>query len=53
VIDVLAIPHGLEDPIRESEYEDVLHRLLAEVVVDAEDLVFPEDALDDLVQLPR
>ena len=38
VVDELAIPDRLEDPVREAEREQVLDRLLAEVVVDPEDL---------------
>jgi hypothetical protein len=37
VIDEVPVPDRLEDPVREPEDEDVLDRLLAEVVVDAED----------------
>ena len=44
VVDVVAVPDGLEDAVGEAEDEDVLDGLFAEVVVDAEDLVFVEDA---------
>ncbi len=50
VVDVVAIPDVLEDAVREAEDEDVLHRLLAQVVIDAEDLVFVEDLVDVIVQ---
>ena len=42
VIDVLLVPDRLEDAVGEPQHEQVLHRLLAEVVVDAEDLVLGE-----------
>ena len=42
VVDELAVPDRLEDPVREAEREHVLDRLLAEVVVDPEDLVLAE-----------
>ena len=42
VVDELAVPDRLEDPVREAEREHVLDRLLAEVVVDPEDLVLLE-----------
>src|SRR3954451_23259335 len=42
VVDELAIPDRLEDPVREAEREHVLHGLLAEVVVDPEDLLLAE-----------
>ncbi len=39
VVDELAVPDRLEDAVREPQREHVLDGLLAEVVVDAEDLV--------------
>src|SRR4030081_3784225 len=50
MVDVVAVPHILEDAVRETEYQDVLHRLFAEVVIDAEDLVFVEHLVDFIVQ---
>ena len=47
VIDEVAVPDRLEQPVREPEREDVLRGLLAEEVVDAEDLLLVEH----LVQL--
>ena len=43
VVDVAAVPDRLEDAVGEAEHHDVLHRLLAEVVVDAVDLLLAED----------
>src|SRR6266516_528122 len=51
VVDELAIPDRLEDPVRESQSEHVLHGLLAQVVIDAEDLSFVEVLLDHLLEL--
>src|SRR5438067_6309906 len=53
VVDVLAVPDRLEDPVRETHDEDVLDGLLAEVVIDAEHLVLAEDRVHDLVELER
>ena len=39
VVDVVAVPDRLEQAVGEAEGEDVLRRLLAEEVVDAEDLL--------------
>ena len=50
VVDELAVPDRLEDPVREAEREQVLDRLLAEVVVDPEDLALLEVAVDLVVQ---
>ena len=53
VIDEVRVPDGLEEHVREPQREQVLHRLLTEVVIDAEHCVGREDALDDLVELAR
>ena len=42
VVDVVAVPDRLEQTVGEAEGEDVLRRLLAEEVVDAEDLALVE-----------
>jgi hypothetical protein len=42
-LDVLAVPDRLEQGVREAEVDDVLHRLLAEKVVDAEEALLGED----------
>ena len=44
VVDVAPVPDRLEDAVGEAEDQDVLDRLLAEVVVDAVDLVLAQDA---------
>ena len=50
VVDVVAVPDRLEEAVREPQREHVLHGLLAEEVVDAEDLLLGEDAVHDGVQ---
>ena len=50
VIDVAAVPDGLEDGVVEAEDHDVLHGLFAQVVIDAENLVLRQHALDVAVQ---
>ena len=50
VVDVVAVPDILEDTVGEAEDEDVLHRLLAQVVVDAEDLILVEHLVHVVVQ---
>ena len=44
-VHVLVVPDRLEDGVGEAEGEDVLNGLLAQVVVDPEDLVLVEDGL--------
>ena len=46
VVDVVPVPDRLEEPVGEAEGEDVLRRLLAEEVVDAEDLLLVEDLVE-------
>ena len=52
VIDIVTIPDRLEDPVGKAKDQDVLHRLLAQVVIDAEDLVFGKNPVYFVVQLP-
>ena len=51
VVDVVAVPERLEQPVGEAERQDVLDGLLAQVVVDAEDLALVEDAQHAAVEL--
>ncbi len=53
VVDVVGVPDRLVQLVGEAQREDVLHRLLAEVVVDAEDRVGREGDLERGVQLTR
>ena len=50
--DVPAVPDRLEDAVAEPEGQDVLDRLLAQVMVDAVDLALVEHARDVAVQRP-
>jgi hypothetical protein len=51
--DVSAVPDRLVDAVAEAQGEQVLDRLLAQEVVDAEDLRLVEDSVDGLVECPR
>ena len=51
--DVVAVPHRLEERVREAEHEEILDRFLAEVVVDAEDVVLGEHLVEGLVEVDR
>ena len=51
VVDRRCVPQRLEQRVREPQREQVLHRLFAEVVVDAEDAIFVEDLAHGLVDL--
>ena len=53
MIDVAAVPDRLEDAVGEAKDQDVLDGLLAEVMVDAVDLLFVQDLPDLLVQVAR
>ena len=51
VVDVLPVPQRLEDAVGKAEDEQVLHRLLAEVVVDAVDLLLVEGGVQLVVEV--
>ena len=53
VVDVLAVPQRLEEAVGEAEDEEVLDRLLAQVVIDPEYLRLVEGLGDGVVQLLR
>ena len=53
MIDPVAIPDRLEQPIGEAERHDALDRVLPEKVIDPEDLVLVQRAQDAGVQLAR
>ena len=52
VVDVRRVPDRLEEDVGEAQRQQVLHRLFAEVVIDAVDLIFLEDLGDRVVDLP-
>ena len=51
VIDVVSVPDRLEEAVREAQGEDVLDRLLAEEVVDAEDVRLAEHGVHGGIEL--
>ena len=53
VVDVAPVPDGLEDRVREAQGENVLDRLLPEVVVDAVHLLLGEPGVHDRVEVAR
>ena len=53
ILDVIAVPYRLEHGVAEAEHHDVLHRLFAEIVIDAVDGFLVENVRDDFVQLLR
>ncbi len=48
MIDVIPIPQRLEDRIGKTRHEDILDRFLAQVMIDAIDLLLTEDLVDFL-----
>ena len=52
VVDALAIPERLEDPVGETERQDILHRFLAEKVINAKHLRFVHRSGDLGVKRP-
>ena len=53
VVDVVGVPDRLEELVGEAQRQQVLHGLLAEVVVDAEHRLLGEDLVHDPVELNR
>ena len=51
VVDVVRVPDRVEQLIGEAQRQDVLHRLLAQVVVDAKDRILGKDAVDYFVEI--
>jgi hypothetical protein len=49
VLDVRAVPERLDDGVGEAEVQQVLHRLLAEEMIDAKDRRFRDDLLERAV----
>jgi hypothetical protein len=52
-VDEVRVPDRLEQRVREPQREQVLHRLLAEVVVDPEHVFGGEDRVDQRVEFAR
>ena len=52
VIDEVAVPQRLDEGIGKAEHQQVLHRFLAEVMIDAKHLAFVEIAVQQLVEHP-
>src|SRR5581483_392303 len=50
VVNVVAVPDRLEDAVAEAEGQNVLDRLLAEVMVNPVSLLFPEYFSDILIE---
>src|SRR5664279_1069367 len=50
MVNVTAIPDGLENSIREPQRQNILDRFLSQVVIDAIDLAFRSDSQELLVQ---
>ena len=50
MIDVIAIPDRLEHAVGEAQHQDVLHRLLAEIMIDPVDLMFVDEFQQFAVQ---
>src|SRR5579864_125850 len=50
-LDIVAVPECFRERIRESKDQHVVHRPLAEEVIDAENTGFIEDGEKNLVQL--
>ena len=52
-LDLIAVPERFQNRILEAEEDHVVHRPLAEVMVDAEDVLLVESAEQNLIELLR
>jgi hypothetical protein len=50
-VNIVAVPYWLEQGVSEPHYQNILHRLFSQVVIDAIDLVFVKNSRDLRVQL--
>ncbi len=53
VLDIVAIPNGFEKGVGKTEIQKILHRLLAEIMVDSEDGGFREHLVKRAVESLR
>jgi len=52
VVNVISIPSGSEELVTKSQNQNVLYHLLAQVMVDAENLLFVPVGLQRLLKIP-
>src|SRR6185503_2921534 len=52
MINVVPVPNRLEDSVAKPENQNVLHRLFAEIVIDAKHLVLVKHSIYLMIQLP-
>src|SRR5581483_3280322 len=52
MVDVSPVPERFKNPVREPEDQEILNRLLSEVMVDPIDLLLLENLGDDAIQFP-
>src|ERR1700720_4409853 len=50
---MVTIPDRLEQAVGEAQHQNVLHRLLAQIMVDAKNLILAEDPEQLAIELPR
>ena len=50
VVDIAAIPDRLKDSVTETKHQNVLNRLLSQIVIDAVDLLFVQNLAEGLIQ---
>ena len=51
VIDVVAIPDGLHQAVGKAKHQQILHRFLTQIMIDAEDLLFFKVTVQMLIEL--
>ena len=51
MVDVVAIPDRLQQPVGKAQNHDVLHRFLAEIMIDAKNLTLVEVSPENAIKL--
>ena len=52
ILDGVAFPERFKNRVREAERQEILHRLFAEVMIDAVDLGFVDILMEGRIQMP-
>lgn len=49
IVDIMIVPNGFEERVRKTESEDVLNRLLPDIVIDSKNLIFRKSSCNECV----
>ncbi len=52
VVHVIPVPERLKDSVAKAQHQQILHRVFAQVMIDAVNLLFIEHVEDNLIERP-